>query len=94
MFALVLVLGLAGCSSIEIAVDASDNLAASPAAPAPTNTPLPPTLLPGPSMEITPQLGTIGTVVTATGVGWLPDTAITLNVFDPARRTFLWRPIR
>ena len=34
-------------------------------------------------MEITPQLGTIGTIVTATGAGWLPDTAITLNVFDP-----------
>ena len=34
-------------------------------------------------MEITPQLGTVGTVVTATGAGWLPETAITLNVFDP-----------
>ena len=83
MLALVLVLGLAACSSIEIAVDAGDNLAASPAAPTPTGAPLTPAPLPGPSMEITPQLGTIGTIITATGAGWLPDTAITLNVFDP-----------
>ena len=83
MLALVLVLGLAACSSIEISVDAGNNLAASPAAPTPTGMPLTPAPLPGPSLEITPQLGTIGTIITATGAGWLPDTVIALNVFDP-----------
>ena len=92
MLALALVLSLSGCISIELPVDAAGNTAASPSAPAqtgatdtpqPDTSPPPPIPLPGPSMEITPQLGTIGTVITATGAGWLPDEAITLNVFDP-----------
>ena len=92
MLALALVLSLSGCISIEVPVDAAGNAVESPSAPAqtgatdtpqPDTSPPPPIPLPGPSMEITPQLGTIGTVITATGAGWLPDEAITLNVFDP-----------
>src|SRR5512135_1237320 len=73
MLALALALVLTGCSSIEMPVDAAGNATASPSAPPhagatgtsqPAPIPLLPTLLPGPSLAITPQLGTIGTVIT------------------------------
>ena len=86
MLALTLALSLSGCISVEQSVDAAGNVVTGPWVPpqiGATDTPQPPALLLGPSMEITPQLGTIITIITATGAGWLPDTVIMLNVFDP-----------
>ncbi len=91
VLALALVLVLAGCV-IELPVDAAGNPIAGRSTSVQsgaTNTPSPapsPSLSPlllGPSLVITPQLGTVGTVITMAGAGFQPDEAITLNIFDP-----------